>query len=648
MVLKNRYKIKKPSGNIETHEVFLDKLARAKENELGLSEKKLEVKIKEKIIYVIFGIFFIFTTILLSKTFYLQVFQGKQLYHISQNNKGKINLIRPERGIIYDSNLKKLVLNAPAYDFVCDKRNLSGFNPESIKEIEKIVEILGKSFTDLEHQIGSSEESEVLISENINQKSLLILEARMDDLPNCQIKKNTVRDYALDEIFSHVLGYTGRISKEDFYDSSNYTVSDYIGKVGLEKSYEIYLRGIPGRVEVIRNASGIKRGDKILSLPKEGYNLVLNIDADLQRQIYNSLEKSIKNIGAKKGAAVALDPRSGAVLALVSYPSYDNNIFSKGISYEDFNKLQNDPYQPFFNRVISAQYPTGSTIKPFIALGALQENIISPNKLINDPGYISVQNQYDPSITYRFGGVQPHGLVDMRKAIAVSSNIYFYTVGGGYKDQQGLGPSRIKKYLDLFGWEEKTGIDIPGEFKGFVPSPDWKKQTKNEPWWDGDTYNLSIGQSDLQVTPLQVALAYSYIANGGTLYKPQIVQKVIEGSIEESGESSTIIQEFKPEIIRENFIDIENLKIVREGMRDCVRKSYGSCVMLNDLPVAVAGKTGTAETNKSGVFNAWSSSFAPYDNPEIVFVATIEGVESLRAATLPVAHEVLNYYFTRK
>jgi penicillin-binding protein 2 len=231
----------------------------------------------------------------------------------------------------------------------------------------------------------------------------------------------------------------------------------------------------------------------------------------------------------------------------------------------------------------------------------------------------------------------------MRQAIAVSSNIYFYTIGGGYEGQQGLGPTRIKKYLDLFGWEQKTGIDLPGEFKGFVPSPDWKKQKKNESWWDGDTYNLSIGQSDLQVTPLQVAVAYGAIANGGTLYKPQIVDKIIS-----STDSSVVMQDFKPEVVSEKIINNEYLHIVREGMRDGVQKPNGSSFMLNSLPVAVAGKTGTAETGRAGYYNTWSSNFAPYDDPEIVFVATIEGVQGLRSATLPVAHDVLDYYFNKK
>lgn len=640
----HRYKIKKFGGSIETHEVFLDTLAKIKEEELGISKKTFEVEIKEKIIYVIFGLFFICTGIFFSKVFYLQIIEGENLYALSQNNKGKITSIQPERGIIYDSNLKKLVSNFPAYDLVCDKRSFLNSLQDSLNEISIIATILNKNPNDIQSQIYVSEESKVLIAQDLDQQTLLVLESRMNELPNCEIEENTIRNYAMGSIFSHVLGYINRVDKQDLQNVNNYTASDEIGKVGLEKYYENDLRGIPGKVETIRNATGVTRGDKVLSLPKPGYNLVLHIDAGLQKKVYDSLERSIKNIGAKKGAAVALDPNTGAVLALVSYPSYDDNIFSKSISQQDFDKIQNDSSQPFFNRAIAAKYPTGSTIKPFLASGVLQEKIVSPDKLINDPGYILVHNQYDPGIVYKFTGVTPHGLVDMRKALAVSSNIYFYTVGGGYGDQQGLGPTRIKKYLDLFGWEEKTGIDLPGEFKGFVPSPDWKKQTKKENWWDGDTYNLSIGQSDLQVTPLHVASAYVAIANGGTLYKPQIVEKIIDGSTE----SPYVIKKFEPEILNSNFIDLENIQIVREGMRDGVKKSYGSSFMLNDLPVPVAGKTGTAETNKAGYFNTWSSNFAPYDNPEIVFVATIEGVEGLRAATLPVAHEVLQYYFSKK
>ncbi len=643
----SKYKIKQSHGDIETHHVFLDTLANKKSEELGFSEKKFEVPLSKTMIYVLFGFFMIFTLILFGKTFYLQTFKGKQLFIASQNNKGNINVINAERGIIYDSRGVKLVLNAPDFDLVCDKRKFSDTNPNAPIEISTIAHILSKDPAEISDTFITSNTVKVLVSENIPQQTLLVLEAKMGDLPNCMIEKNTLRNYVMGPIFSNILGYTGRPSKTDL-ENNNYASTDKVGKTGLEQYYQSYLKGIPGRFQADKG-----QADKVILSEVSGNNLVLNIDAGLQKAVYSALEKSIKNIGSKKGAAVVMDPSTGAVLAMVSYPSYDDNAFSGGISQADFNAIVNDPNQPLFNRAISAQYPTGSTIKPFEATGVLQENLIDPNKLINDPGYILVHSQYDPSVVYKYGGVAPHGWVDMKKAIAVSSNIYFYTVGGGYGDQKGLGPAGIKKYLDLYGWEQKTGVDLPGEYPGFVPSPAWKKETRGQPWWDGDSYNLAIGQSDLQVTPLQVAAAYSYIANGGTLYKPQIVSKIISGTPSDFAQGkpsnlSRLIKQFDPVIVRQNFIDTENLQVVREGMRDGVQKEYGSSHLLSTLPVTVAAKTGTAEIGKIGIYNTWSSAFAPYDNPQMVVVVTIEDVQGLRAATLPVTHDILQYYFSKK
>lgn len=643
MNFNSKYKVKKSFGSIETHEVFLDKLAKYKEEEMGITEKKLEVPLKEKISYVLFGVFLLLAIIFLSKIFYLQVINGDNLYIASRSNKSRLTLIIPERGVIYDKNLKKLVSNYPAYDLVCDRRQFLQLNSETMDKIGRIAEVVGEDPLDLEKMIEQSKDPEVLVSENISHEKLLVLEAKINELPGCKIRKNTARNYLFGASFAHLLGYMGRINKEELKSYQNYAVNDYIGKTGIEKSYENYLRGAPGEVEALRSAIGADMGEKTLLEPEPGKNLVLNIDAELQNEIYNSLEKNIKDVGAKKGAAVAMDPNTGAVLALVSYPSFDDNLFSQGISLTDFNKIQNDASQPLFNRAIAAQYPVGSTIKPFEAAAALQEKIISPDKLINDPGYIEIRSKYDPSIVYRFTGVKPHGWVDMREALAVSSNIYFYTIGGGYGDQQGLGPTRIKEYLSLYGWGQRTGIDIPGESQGFIPDPEWKKKTKNEAWWDGDTYNLSIGQSDLQTTPLQVAAAYCAIANGGTLYKPQIVSRVIK----DLASSQQPVKEFGPEIIRSSFIDPENIQVVREGMRDAVAKSYGLAASLNSLPVAVAAKTGTAQIPEAGHFNTWIATFAPYDNPQIVLVITIESVEGLSAPARAAAREVLDWYFSK-
>jgi penicillin-binding protein 2 len=650
MSIFKKYKVKSfIGGNIEPHEVFLDKLAHNKEDEWGITEKKFEVALKPQIFYIFFIVFLLCALALFSRAFSFQVLQGKNLYSQANRNKGGLALIKSERGIIYDKNMQKLVVNSPAYDFVCDKINFPSSSEEIISEINDIAIVTGRNPEELKKLFESSEDSLVLVYKNISHEMLLILSSRINDFKGCFIEKNTAREYVFGQSFSHLLGYISKIDKKEFQSFEGYGINDYVGKSGIEKSYEGALRGTPGIVKIEKNATGFERGLSILSEPEPGGNLVLNIDADLQKKLYEELEKSITNIGSKKGAAVAINPSTGAVLALVSYPSYDDNLFAKGISQTDFDFIQNNPDQPMFNRAVSAQYPTGSTIKPFEAAAALQEKTISPNKKIYDPGYIEVRSKYDSTVVYRFGGVIPHGWVAMRDAIAVSSNIYFYTVGGGYGDQQGLGPTRIKKYLSLFGWGEKTGVDLPGEFKGFIPSPEWKKQTKNESWWDGDTYNLSIGQSDLQVTPLQLASAYCVIANNGTLYKPQIVQKIVDASASSLAGKSfpRIISEFKPEIIRQNFIDSAYLQIVREGMRLGVTSSLGSSFMLNDLPVAVASKTGTAEIPEAGHYNTWTAVYGPYENPNIVLVVTIEDVQGLRASTLPVAKEVLRWYFSR-
>ena len=641
-----KYKIKKSFGGIETNEVFMDKWAREKEDEFGISEKKLEVPLREKTPYFLMICFLIILIVFLVKTYFFQIINGEKFYTAAENNKGNESLILPERGIVYDSNMVKLVSNLAAYDLVCDKRGFFSSNDgfylsENNEELKIISEIFGKSQTEIEKQIQDSILSEVIVLENINHEKLLILESKINSLNNCKIQQSTKRDYLYDNIFSHILGYMGRINQNEYLESKNYAINDIIGKIGLEKYYEKDLRGTPGQLKTIKSATGKKQSSQIILEPVSGHNLVLNIDVNFQQKVYSALESSIKNLGAKKGAAIAMNPKTGEVLALVSYPSYDNNLFSGGISQEEFDLLQNDSSQPLFNRAIAAQYPTGSTIKPFEALAALQEEIINPDKEINDIGYIEIKNQYDPSIVYRYEGVTPHGWVDMKKAIAVSSNIYFYTVGGGYKDQKGLGPTKIKKWLELFGWGTKTGIDLPGEIEGLVPDPEWKKQNIGESWRDGDTYNFSIGQSYLKVTPLQVATAYCAIANGGTIYKPQIVKKVIDS------EGKTI-QSFEPTIIRSNFFDSKNLEIIKEGMYDCVHQSYGSAISLNDLPVDIAAKTGTAEIGRDGYYNTWVSAFAPYEDPEIVFVTTIESVEGLRSATLPVAHNVLDWYFSKK
>jgi penicillin-binding protein 2 len=330
-------------------------------------------------------------------------------------------------------------------------------------------------------------------------------------------------------------------------------------------------------------------------------------------------------------------------------PSFDNNLFSKGISEEEWEKLQKDPKNPLLNRATSGQYLLGSTVKPFIALAALEERIISPNKKIDCQGKIEIPHRYNPEITYQFKDWTIHGLTDVKKAIAESCNVFFYTIGGGYKDQEGLGPSRIKKYLEIFGFGKSVDADfpIPSFAKGLIGDPEWKKEKFGEGWWDGDTYNLSIGQGYILTTPLQVARAYAAIANGGKLLKPKFVKEIVD-------EEKNVIEVIQPEIEKEIPINQKNFQIVREGMRWAVtgeNSPHASCIALKDLPVTTAAKTGTAQVPKKDCedcYNIWISVFAPYEDPKIVLTIMLEDVKGrLSQVVVPVAREVLNWYFSR-
>ena len=285
------YRIKNSSVDIEPYEVFLDKLARFKEEELGLSEKKFEVPLKERIAYVLFSVFFLLSAILLAKIFYFQVFEGKKLYVEAENNKGSVNLVVPIRGIIYDKNMKKLVLNSPAYDLICDRARFgapSGSSSDEInKEIKDIADTVGQDSQDVANKIQNTDSSEVLIADNIGHEQLLLLETKINDLQGCSIRQNTARDYVFGAIFSQVLGYTARINRDEYSSSTGYAINDYIGKTGLEKYYETYLRGKIGQSKPTKSISNFQPDGQIVLAPEPGDNLVLNIDADLQKQVYS-------------------------------------------------------------------------------------------------------------------------------------------------------------------------------------------------------------------------------------------------------------------------------------------------------------------------------------------------------------------------
>jgi len=517
------------------------------------------------------------------------------------------------------------------------RKKHSSFEENKKKEvIEKVAKIFQEDPQVIFKKIDEDEFSEVLISENIPHQVLVILETKIGELSGFRIEKNTVRDY-LDPSLSHLIGYLRKISKEDLRINSDYTILDYIGKTGLEESYEKTLRGEPGEIQVEKDSMGKERAENLISEPEVGKGLILSLDFELQKKIVEELKKSMKKVGANRAAAVAMDPNSGGVLAMVSLPDFDNNLFSQGISQKEWEELKSAQDHPFFNRAISGiGYPTGSVIKPLIGLGALEEGIIDSYTKIYCPAQICVWNPYKKeNECYKdWTFPQAHGEADIKRAIAESVNTFFYQIGGGYKDFKGLGPEKIIKYLKLFNWDAETGIDLPGEGKGILPEI-------TEDWHLGDTYHLSIGQGPFTATPVEVCVGFSAIANGGKLLHPYLVEKIVNNS---TG-LPQVAKEIEPRVIKENFVDSQNIEVVRKGMRQAV--TSGSAVLLNDLPVAVAAKTGTAQSSKEGYYHHWITVFAPYENPQIVLTIVIEDIKGIQSATLPVAKEVLKWYFTK-
>ncbi len=634
----------KQKRDIEPHEIILDKLAKEKEEEWGISIKKVNIPLLDKTLKGFLFVLFLTMIILFLKTFQLQVLEGESFKALANENKFIIKSIEADRGVIYDRNLKQLVFNIPQFDLIYEKKNLDYSKEDENKVLKEVARILEKDYEQLKQEIASSTDSLVFVSRDLEREKLIILQTKINDLTGFKIRKTSTRDYVDGEIFAHIIGYMGKIRKDEFESSPEfYSILDYIGRDGLEKYYEDFLRKNLGKVMVERDAMGNILSQETASLPQSGNNLVLWLDSELQKKVKDVLERKLYEIGSKKGAVVALDPKTGGVLSLVSFPSFDNNVFSNSDS-KLIERIFDNPNKPLFNRAISGRYVTGSTIKPLIALAGLEEEIINPDEFINCTGMLEVEDYWDPEVIWQYKDLRAHGLTDMRKALAESCNVYFYRLGGGYKTQDGLGPTKIKEYLSMFGWENKTGIDLPGEIAGFVPDKVWKKRVLGQGWWDGDTYHFSIGQGYLQITPIEVAVSFMPIANYGKIFKPQIVKEILDS---ETGE---IVKEINPEIIKQDFLSTDNIEVVRQGMRQAVtgyNSPNASAVFLNSLPVKVAAKTGTAETSKKDVYHNWITVFAPYDDPEIIITILIEDVKGVRVATLPAVYEILNWYFTK-
>ena len=592
----------------------------------------IEFPLEKKKLGIFWGFILIVLFVLGLRIFYLNVIKGSYYEEIANGNSIRSIPIKAPRGNVFDKFGNLLVNNVPSVDAIFIPANLPK-DSEGIKKISvELSQILSINEGEIIAKISSVENyslDPILIKENISQEEYLSLEEKKNDLPGIFTDKTAIREYPDSSIFSHILGYVGKIDKKDLSNNSNYLLTDYIGKQGVEKTYEKYLKGKNGAVKVEVDSLGNAKKERGIIDPEAGNDLVLGIDYELQKKIYDELSKALEKTKTRTAAAIAIDPRNGEIRALVSLPSFDNNVFSGKISQEDYLRLINDPDKPLFNRAVSGEYPPGSTIKPLLASAALSEGTITSSTIIESlGGVLRIGN-------FSFGDWKAHGPSDVRTAIAESNDIFFYTIGGGYGGVEGLGMNRMKKYENLFGWGNVLGIDIPGEASGFIPDTQWKLDKLGERWYTGDDYHCAIGQGFVTATPLQIVNYIAAIANGGILYQPKIVSKIVKNNNEVINNSSVVI--------RDRFISSEIIKVVQEGMRKTI--TSGTAQSLKDLSVEVAGKTGTSQFGNENKTHAWFTSYAPYNNPELAIVVLAEGGGEGSSSSVPVTKEVYKWYF---
>lgn len=580
--------------------------------------------------------------------FNLQVIQGSRLKILAEGNRLRIQTILAPRGYIIDSKGEQIARNTASFALVATPIDI----PEDGRSelIRKVSSSFGIPVEEIEKQLQDVKAGgvqPVMIKRNLTQQESILFETNAQEFAGFSLSSIPIRDYVKPEIFSHLLGYTGIIAENELsaLADQDYGLNDFIGKSGVELSYEKFLRGINGNKQVEVDASG--RPIKVLGSvdPEPGNIVQLNIDAGLQEELY----KSFVETGSRtKGAAIALNPKTGEVLALVSVPGYNNNLFAPGISSDDYNKLLGDSNLPLFNRAISGTYPPGSTIKVVGGAAALEEHIVTKDTIIHDHGVLVIPNQFNPGISYNFYGWKRDGLgaMDVKQAIAQSSDIYFYTVAGGHPSSQitGMGAEALARHYRDFGMGAPTGIDIQGEKSGIVADPAWKANRFPDDklqakWYLGDTYHIAIGQGDMLATPLQVAVWTAVIANNGTLNKPRVVKQVLD-------QDGKVVFTPLPELLIKKTISDENIKIVQEGMRENVTGAKGSGRQLATLPISAAGKTGTSQFDGSDPSrtHAWYTSYAPYEDPQIVVTVLVEAGGEGHAAAVPIAKKALEWW----
>lgn len=565
---------------------------------------------------IIVGIF----ALLVLRLFYLQVIKGDEYRERSNNNRVKLKRVEAPRGKIFDSKGRLLVTNEAGYRLLYLNERRYGD-----KELEEISNLLGYTDEQVEKRIKYGEifpyTRENILIEDLPEKEAHKIIEKLSEYPYLEVQTYAKRKYLKDGLASHLLGYVKKISAKEYEKLKDlgYTRRDILGKNGVEKNYDINLQGKAGYEYIEVNALNriVKKLNKREPIP--GKDMYLTIDSELQETIENYYkEKGIE------GSFIAVNPKNGEVLTIVSYPTYSLNLLASRFSSEEWNTIMNDKRKPLTNRAIAGEYPPGSVFKPLEALELLKDGV-DPNKKYFDIGYYQVGKwKWKP---WKRGG---HGYVDLNKALVESANPYFYKLGDK------LGYQKMVDGAAEFGLGEYTNIDIPGEKPGRLPTMEWKKETLNEPWYRGDTINLSIGQGYLTTTPIQMVEAYSILANKGKAYKLHTVREL-------DGKQEDIV--IPHQIVRDvDRYPTRDYEIVTNALVNTVEQNNGTAKVLRTPGIKVAGKTGSAENPQYEKTHAWAAGYFPARDPEVVFVAFGEGAGGGGSVAAPIAKVFIDKY----
>ena len=568
--------------------------------------------------------------IIIVRLWYLQVVEGNYFRDRSENNRLQTVFIPPPRGLIKDRNGKDIVANRPSFNVEL----IAEDTPDEKQSVRALARVIGVETDSLIEKLRQQKrrrkfEPKLLLKDASRDVVAKVAAARYR-LPGIIVSVVPARNYLYGDIAAHVLGYVREITQKQLESPRypGYMLGDIIGQYGLESRWEQFLQGQRGRQRVIVNATGTRVGELSSDSEVSGSTINLTLDFNVQKAADAALE-------GKKGAIVAIDPRTGEILALSSSPRFDPNMFAGELTAADRTFLQQDKKE--VNRAVQGTYPPGSVFKIFMALGGLSEGVITPKDHINCSG------------SYRFAGRDyrcwlktGHGTVELLSALTQSCDVYFYTVG------QRLGIDGIKEYASLFGLGEKTGIELSDESSGLVPSQEWKRQRFHERWYPGETLSVSIGQGAVTVTPLQITNGVGAVVNGGTLYRPTLVKSIISSD-------GHLLEEVSPEIVRNIKLKPEIVKAVKEGLVNVVNGARGTArkAQLNKaLNITVGGKTGTAQVaglqhgNKGHLMDhAWFVGYAPADDPKIVVGVVVENGGHGGSTSAPLAKQVMEAYF---